>query len=86
MYVDRQQPHHGYFVFPKSIEWNDFLALTKEVNYETELRYFDAAQAYIFENNKVIDLIRIYKEDITLAKLEAIQSRYLKLYNQMKLK
>lgn len=82
MYFDRQQPHHGYFVVPQNISWKKFCELTVEVKFETDLLYFDAAQAFILENNNIIDLVRIYREHLTLEKLAAIQKRYLKLFPQ----
>ncbi|MDP3444308.1 MAG: hypothetical protein Q8T08_15730, partial [Ignavibacteria bacterium] len=81
MYFDLQQQHHGYFVVPKNISWKKFVVLTTNVKFETSLLYFDAAQAFIFEDDSVIDLVRIYKEDLTKEKLQAIQQRYLKLFD-----
>ena len=82
MYFDKMELHHGYFVVPEFIEWTAFVALTYEVKFDTDLLFFDAAQAYIFEENKIIDLVRIYRENLTPEKLIAIRNRYLKLFSQ----
>jgi hypothetical protein len=82
IYIDKMQLHHGYFVIPEAISWKKFVALTNEVRYDTDLIFFDAAQAFIFEQNNIIDLVRIYRENLTLEKLKAIRDRYLKLFGQ----
>lgn len=79
MFLDRSQPHHGYFIIPRYIDWNEFRELTKEVKYETSLLNFDAARAFIYENGGITDLVRIYRENLTIEKLTAIRNRYLKL-------
>lgn len=79
LFVDKSQPHHGYFLIPQYIEWEDFKAITKEVKYETDLLFFDAATAYFFQDHGIFDMVRIYRENLTVDKLKAIRDRYLKL-------
>ncbi|MHC1776887.1 MAG: hypothetical protein AB9834_15900 [Lentimicrobium sp.] len=79
MYFDKSQPHHGYFIIPRYVAWEDFKELTKEVKYETSLLYFDAATAYFCENKGITEIVRIYRENLTVEKLKAIRDRYLKL-------
>jgi hypothetical protein len=76
LFFDARQAHHGYFVIPEHIDWNHFKKLTAEAKYEVELLNFDAATASIFSNNQIIELVRIYREDITVDKLKAIRDRY----------
>jgi hypothetical protein len=79
MFLDRSQPHHGYFIIPRYIGWDEFRELTIEVKYETSLLNFDAASAFIYENSGITDLVRIYSENLKVEKLTAIRNRYLKL-------
>ncbi len=79
MYIDRSQPHHGYFTIPRHVPWNEFKELTREVKYDTNLLYFDAASAYICENKGITEMVRIYRENLTVDKLSEIRKRYLKL-------
>lgn len=79
MYCDLQQLHHGYFELPASITWEKFVALTTEVKYDTNLLYFDAARAFFFEKDKTVELVRIYRENLSSELLKAIKDRYLKL-------
>ena len=78
-YFDEAQPKLGYFQVPDYISWEKFKSLTKEVKFETTLLFFDAATAYFYENRKIVNLVRIYKEENSLEKLAAIRERYLKV-------
>jgi hypothetical protein len=81
MYFDLQQLHHGYFEIPKNIDWKAFCELTKEVKYDTNLLFFDACTTYFFKDNKLVDLVRIYKEHLDKNGLIPIKERYLKLFS-----
>jgi hypothetical protein len=82
MYLDQAQPNVGYFVSPNYIKWNDFKAMTVKAKYETDLLFFDAATAFFYENKKIVNLVRIYKEDINAEKLRLIKNRYIKLITE----
>jgi len=79
MFMDKSQPHHGYFIIPRYIAWDEFKALTKEAKFDTHLLYFDASTAFYFENHSITEMVRIYRENLTTDKLKAIRDRYLKL-------
>lgn len=79
MYLDRSQPHHGYFVVPKHLEFNAFLKLTKEVKFDTSLLFFDATYAWYYQGEGIVNMVRIYRENLTAEKLKAIRDRYLSL-------
>ncbi len=76
LYTDAADPTKAYFEIPEHISWEEFKALTTEAKYETSILYFDAAQATLFYDNKVTDLVRVYKERIGLSDLQAIRNRY----------
>jgi hypothetical protein len=79
MFFDKSQPHHGYFIIPGHIEWEEFKEMTREVKYDTSLLFFDAATAFFYENKRITEIVRIYRENLTVDKLMAIRERYLKL-------
>ena len=82
IYMDTAQEHVGYFTIPDYIEWPSFRELTIKAKYETELLFFDAARVYFYENRKIMNLVRIYKEDISPLKIAPIRDRYLKLISE----
>jgi len=79
MFIDKSQSHHGYFIIPHFVEWPTFKELTREVKFDTSLLFFDAAPAFFYENHSITEMVRIYRENITVEKLKAIRARYLKL-------
>ena len=82
MFFDHLQPHHGYFVIPRSVDFEAFIKLTHEVKFDTSLLFFDAAMAWYVQDGKIIELVRIYREHLTQEKLAAIRDRYLMLLQQ----
>ncbi|KAF5039348.1 hypothetical protein DSECCO2_544860 [anaerobic digester metagenome] len=82
MFFDHIQPHHGYFPIPYGMEFDTFYALTREVKFDTSLLFFDAALAWYVEDRKIHEMVRIYRENLTMEKLEAIRDRYLLLLSQ----
>jgi hypothetical protein len=81
MYMDVLQPHHGYFIIPNHYSWTDFKKMTDEVMLDTSLIYFDAANAFFYENHGIIDMIRIYREHLDKEKLFAIRNKYFQVIN-----
>jgi hypothetical protein len=78
-FLDDRDLNKAYFVLPQHLDWEAFKALTTEAKYETSILFFDAAQALYFEDKKIINLVRIYREHLTLDKLRDIRNRYLKV-------
>ncbi len=79
LFMDAADDTKAYFVIPKHYDWEAFKRLTEEAKYETRILYFDAAQAVIFDDHKILDLVRVYKENITLRQLKDIRDRYLQI-------
>ncbi|MFA6950502.1 MAG: hypothetical protein WCQ70_07450 [Lentimicrobiaceae bacterium] len=81
MYMDAFQPHHGYFIIPRHFSWKEFKKITAEVQFDTNLLYFDAASAFFYENQGIIDMVRIYRENLDRDKLFAIRNGYYEVIN-----
>ncbi len=78
IYLDKDTTHRGFFVIPRYVDWEEFKKITTEVKYDTSLIFFDAARTAFMEHGKIVDMVRIYRENLTLEKLTAIRDRYLK--------
>jgi len=83
MYMDAIEPHHGYFIIPGHFSWSRFKEITQEVQFDINLLYFDAANAFFYENHGIIDMVRIYREDLTREKLFAIRNGYYHVINNV---
>ncbi len=79
LFMDAEDNTKAYFAIPEYFGWESFKSLTIEAKYDTRILYFDAAQAMIFENHQIIDLVRVFKENITANQLRAIRDRYFQL-------
>lgn len=79
LYIQTNDPKIGFFELPYHIPWEKFCHITKEVKFDTDLLYFDAASAFYFYNNNIVDLVRIYRENLDLDRLKKIKERYLKI-------
>jgi hypothetical protein len=79
IYIDHNEPNIGFFKLPYYIPWDDFRKITSEVKFDTKLIYFDAATAYFYQSKGVVDLVRIYRENLDEEKLRMIRDRYLKI-------
>lgn len=80
IYLDEVKTNIGYFEIPQNIQWEDFKKLTTEVKFDTDLLYFDASRAYIYDHCcSIIDMVKIYRENLSPDRLTAIRDRYLKL-------
>ena len=79
LYFDARQAHHGYFILPKEVKWEDFKKLTKEAKYDTQLLSFDAARATVYKDNMLMELVRIYRNNIDLDFLKKVRDRYYQL-------
>ena len=81
LFMDADDPSKAYFSLPAPIQWEDFKKLTTEAKYETSILFFDAARVTMHLNRQLIDLVRVYREDISPDKLRAIRDRYIKVLN-----
>ena len=51
--------------------------MTTELKYNLEDSNFDAALVYIYTATSILDLIRIFDEECSVAKLNVIKRKYL---------
>lgn len=79
LYLEEERPHRAYFTIPSFLNWDQFKALTLEVKYDSTLMFFDAARASFMERGKFTELVRVYRENLTVEQLRTIRDRYLRV-------
>lgn len=79
IFLDHDNKHRGFFKISRFIHWEEFKIITREVKYDTSLMFFDSARAAYMEEGKVIELVRVYRENLKMEMLQAIKERYLKI-------
>lgn len=79
LFFDVRDTNKAYFTLPRHLDWESFKSLTTEAKYDTDILFFDAGQAMIFHDRQVVELVRIYRENLDMEKLRAIRDRYLRV-------
>ncbi len=82
LYFDRSEANKGYFRIPVFYSWEAFKELTIQAKYDTGILFFDAAQALYYDEGSITDMVRVYREHLTLEKLSAIRDRYYSVMEQ----
>lgn len=81
-YDDISNLETHYFALKNELKWYAFEKAIMDIKYNTPDNNFDAALATIYRASGLVDLVRIYKKDMTIAELKAIKSKlcaYLKV-------
>jgi len=68
-----------YFEIPDCVKWKDFERMILDIKYNTPGLDFDAALAYFYRATKIVDTVRIFKENISLEELSFIRDKFLNL-------
>lgn len=80
-YRDNRSAETHYFALKQELKWYAFEKAILDIKYNTDDNNFDAALATFYRAGGVVDLVRIYKKDLSLDELKKIKE---KLCNYMK--
>ncbi|MCF6297139.1 MAG: hypothetical protein L3J08_04015 [Flavobacteriaceae bacterium] len=75
-----QSPHNSdryYIKIPKQISWEEFREHTIKIKNNISVTNFDIAKGIFYENDGIIDMLRIIKPNITIDMVKEIQKKYL---------
>ncbi|GAB4319314.1 MAG: hypothetical protein Kow00127_11540 [Bacteroidales bacterium] len=75
-YNDVNEPRIHYFQIPGYFTWDEFEKITLQIKQNLEDDKFDAAMGTIYRQNCLVDMVRIYAEEITLDQLKLLQKKY----------
>jgi hypothetical protein len=76
IYKDLDQPDIYYLEVPKYLSWENFEQMSISIRNNWDHKVYDAAQAAIYQKTGVIDMVRIYDKNTTLAGLQYLQEKY----------
>lgn len=74
-YKDKTDDETHYFVIEKEIKWYAFEKAIIDIKYNTSDNNFDAALATFYRAGGIVDLVRIYKRNISLDELKMIKAK-----------
>jgi len=78
IYHDLEMPPMAYLEVPALISWDEFEGITKTIKQNIkDHSNFDAALGVLFTPTEIIDIVRIYHEDINVEEEKLIREKYL---------
>ena len=77
IYHDLDTKEYSYLSIPRAIDWDDFEEITKKIKYNVEDNNFDAALCHMYDEQGILDFVRIYDQNFKLGKLIFIREKYL---------
>lgn len=77
IYCDLDEPSMAYFELPGFITWEKFEKITLGIKPNVEYNNFDAAMGVFFTPKGVIDVVRIYHNEINIKEIKIIRAKYL---------
>ena len=76
IYIDNKEDHKGYITISKQITDSEFSNVLIDIRNNTDCKLFDAAIGAMIIESKVIDLVRIYSENLNPQLLKCIKERF----------
>jgi hypothetical protein len=78
LFIDRREKNHAYIQMPYMIHFDKLIEVTKRVRNNWVENRFDAAMGYFLCSDEVIEIVRIYTDNLDVNNLTALQDLYLK--------
>jgi hypothetical protein len=77
IYFDMDEKQICFFQTPGYFKWHEFEKTTLDLKRNIEDNKFDAAIGTIYRKNCLVDLVRIYDENISIEKIRFLRSKYI---------
>lgn len=85
IYRDLEHPEFCYFQIPVKLDWDTFEKITLDMKWNMDDNKFDAAIGTIIRKNILMDIVRIYDEQVTPEKLIFIRGKYQEAIKKLEL-
>ena len=86
LYLDVNEPEMCYIEIPVQLKWNTFEKMTHDIKANIDENKFDAALGTFYRKDCLLDVVRIYDENIDNHKINTIKEKYLEAINRLKTK
>lgn len=77
IWVDACEAKHAYLEIPKRLSFDEFADVTQKVKNNWLDTKFDAALGYFIRKQQVVDMVRIYSDNLNADYLKGIRNLYL---------
>ncbi|HOV10415.1 MAG TPA: hypothetical protein PLT47_00230 [Bacteroidales bacterium] len=81
IYLDKELTFNSYFVIPEEISWDTLKQHIDLLRNNWDQGSFDAARAFIYHDEGIIDLIRIFSKENNEVFTRSIRDKYYELMN-----
>lgn len=85
VYRDGIEKQMCYLQIPGHFSWNQFEKTTLELKRNIDNDKFDAAMGTIYRQNCLVDMVRIYTEQVNMKELKMVQQKYIEAVKKLKL-
>ncbi|MCB2222390.1 MAG: hypothetical protein KQI35_18545 [Bacteroidetes bacterium] len=85
LYHDTNESQMWYLQIPGNFTWNQFEKTTLDLKRNLDNDKFDAAMGTIYRQNCLVDMVRIYAEEIDTGQLNLLQKKYIDAVKKLKI-
>ncbi len=78
LYKDSNTEHMYYVEIPHHLNWELFRKITYDIKNNISNRNYDISVGIFFMNNTIVDMVRVFKPNITMELLREIKEKYRK--------
>ncbi len=78
IYKDSNTDHMFYVEIPHHLNWELFRKITYDIKNNISNRNYDVSVGIFFMNNTIVDMVRVFKPNISMELLREIKEKYLK--------
>jgi hypothetical protein len=85
VYHDTNESQMWYLQIPGNFTWNQFEKTTLDLKRNLDNDKFDAAMGTLYRQNCLVDMVRIYAEEIDTKQLNLLQKKYIEAVKKLKI-
>ena len=78
LYHDLVHTENHYIILPEYLSWEQFETITVHIKNNFDFSTFDAALGYIYDEDGMVDFVRVYVKNAPIADLVKLRDMYLR--------
>ncbi len=82
IYYHTKKHSYKYLEIPRPVTWKLFEKTTQRIRHNVSGFKFDVALGVLFRTGDLVDVIRVYSNDISEEQLVDLRKRYIKVFNE----
>ena len=82
IYQSAYNPNRYYMIIPRDLSWEEFRNVTFDIKNNVYVTSYDVAKGIFYDNNGIIEMVRIVKPDINIDMVKTVREKYLERLGQ----